>query len=364
MASLRAAGSSTGRTLGGDRMVTFRDYMESALYSSGGFYERRTPMEDFYTAPELHPAFAGILAGWTLERLKGLEERGVPAPYFIVEMGSGVGTLGAGILKALRERHGAWLPKLRYVFVERSESALLKSILSAGSGERVLGYSRLEDVPACSGVFLSNELVDAFPVHLLQKDGGLMREVYVQSSGPGSAGIRGAEGVRAELGELSCPALQAAADKVCPNLAEGGRHAVNLEAARWLKLVGERLTEGTLLTIDYGKRFGAMPNPPRAFYRHSLPETLTSRPGEQDLTASVDFDSLIAKGRALGLGLESFTTLSRFLLDRGIERWLEAGDTAAALKSRSQVKTLLHPEGMGEAFKVLIQRKGGNPASC
>lgn len=362
MTSLRAAGSSTGRALGGDRMVTFRDYMESALYSSGGFYERRTPMEDFYTAPELHPAFAGILAGWIAERLKGLADRGVPAPYCIVEMGSGAGTLGAALLKAFRERHGAWLPKLRYVFVERSESALLKSILAAGTGERVLGYSRLEDVPACSGVFLSNELVDAFPVHLLQKDGGRMREVYVQSAGPGPSGIRGGDGVRAELGELSTPALTAAADKVCPNLAEGGRHAVNLEAARWLRLVGERLTEGTLLTIDYGKRFGATgtPNPPRAFYRHSTDENVTARPGRQDLTASVDFEALIEGGARAGLELESFETLSRFLVDRGILDWLpkdERPGDLAAWKERSKIKTLLHPEGMGEAYKVLVQRR-------
>jgi len=188
-------------------MVTFRDYMESALYSAGGYYERRTPMEDFYTAPELHPAFAGVLAGEIVERFKALSQAGVPAPYFVVEMGSGEGRLGANILRRFREAHGEWLPKLRYVFVERSEAALLRSILDAGASDRVLGYSRLEDVPACSGVFLSNELVDAFPVHLLQKRDGRIYEVYVQTAGHDASGIRGAEGVRAELGELSRPEL-------------------------------------------------------------------------------------------------------------------------------------------------------------
>lgn len=343
-------------------MVTFRDYMESALYGSGGFYERRTPMEDFYTAPELHPAFAGILAGEIVARLKALSDRRVPGPYFVVEMGSGAGALGAGILKAVRERHGDWAAKLRYVFVERSETFLLRSILGADAGDRVLGYSRLEDVPEAAGVFLSNELVDAFPVHLLQKEGGRMYEVYVQTAGPGTAGIRGTEGVRAELGELSCPALAPIAERVAPSLPEGGRHAANLEASRWMALVSQRLTAGTLLTIDYGKRFGraAAPNPPRAFYKHTTGEDVTARPGRQDLTASVDFDALIDAGERLGLALQSYGTLSRFLIDRGILDWLPAsadpGDVAA-FRERSKIKTLLHPEGMGEAYKVLIQEK-------
>lgn len=342
-------------------MVTFRDYMESALYAAGGYYESRTPTEDFYTAPELHPAFAGVLASEIAARFQGLAERGVEGPYCVVEMGSGSGKLGAGILKALRERHAAWGAKARYVFVERSETALLGAVLESGAGDRVLGYSRLEDVPSCAGVFLSNELVDAFPVHLLEKGSdGRVYEVYVQASGPDGAGIRGAAGVRAELGELSRPELKGIAERLGPALPEGGRHAVNLEAAAWLDLVSRRLKAGCVITIDYGKRFGLQPspNPPRAYFRHSTGSDVTARPGRQDLTASVDFDALIGAGERLGLKLESYNTLSRFLLDRGIMDWLpapsDAGDTAA-YRERNKLKTLLHPEGMGEAFKALIQ---------
>ncbi|MBI5202358.1 MAG: SAM-dependent methyltransferase [Elusimicrobia bacterium] len=362
MTSLRAAESTLGRPLGKvpGRMITFRDYMESALYSAGGYYERRTPTEDFYTAPELHPAFAGVLAGEIVERFKLLQRAGVPGPYFVVEMGSGEGRLGAAILRRFREAHAGWLDILRYVFVERSETALLKSISTAG--DRVLGYSRLEDVPACSGVFFSNELVDAFPVHLLQKRDGRMFEVYVQTAGPEGTGIRGGEGVRAELGELSKPELGPVAEAVCPNLLDGGRHAVNLEAKSWLGQVSERLERGWLLTIDYGKRFGraGAPNPPRSFYKHQVTNEVTARPGRQDLTASVDFDDLIESGAKRSLALESYTTLSRFLLDRGILNWMpesENPNDVAAYKQRAQIKTLLHPEGMGEAFKVLIQVK-------
>ena len=340
-----------GGTGGFGRMVTFRDYMESSLYAAGGYYERREPREDFYTAPELHGAFAGILAGEIVARLKILEERGVPGPYSIVEMGSGSGALGAAVLKNVRERHADWVAKLRYVFVERVESRLLRSVVD--TTDRVLGYSRVADVPPCAGVFLSNELVDAFPIHLLHKSGGRMFEVYVRTAG---------RGMRAELGELSRPELVPIAEAMREQLPEGGRHAVNLEAAAWIRQVAERLTAGCLLTIDYGKRFGPRPapNPPRAFYRHRTDDDVLARPGRQDLTASVDFDALVADVAAAGLKLLSYTTLSRFLIDRGILEWMPASpdpNDPRAARERAKLKTLLHPEGMGEAFKVLIQEK-------
>jgi SAM-dependent MidA family methyltransferase len=117
-----------------------------------------------------------------------------------------------------------------------------------------------------------------------------------------------------------------------------------------------------VLTADYGKRFGGRtPNPPRAYRRHRLEDDLLSSPGTKDLTVPADFDALIAAGEKAGLALERYETLSRFLLDGGIVACLEAasGDDAASFKERAQIKTLLHPEGMGEAFKVMVQRKQG-----
>ena len=69
----------------------------------------------------------------------------------------------------------------------------------------------------------------------------------------------------------------------------------------------------------------------------------------------MDFDSLIAEGGRCGLKLESYGTLSRFLIDGGVSDWLKAGEDAAAWRSRAKIKTLIHPEGMGEVFKVLVQ---------
>ncbi len=315
--------------------------MESALYDpERGFYARRQPRADFYTAPELHPAFAAVLARDVTKRLDALRSRGVPGPLTVVEMGSGEGVLAEQLL--------ARLPRgVRYVLVERCEDMLERSHerLSARF-ENVEALCSLEELEPCAGVFLSNELVDAFPVHVLEKSGGAVRELYVRRNGA------------TELSTLSTAALQPHAAAVAPQLEEGALHAVNLEAEPWMAAVAEKLLAGWVLTIDYGKRFGGAPNPPRGFYRHSHAETLTGREGAQDLTASVDFDVLIATGEQHGLRTESYGTMTRFLLEGGIADYLPAGDSVADVRSRAQIKTLLHPEGMGEAFKVLIQTRG------
>lgn len=333
-------------------MQTFRDYMEKSLYDpQDGYYYRRIPKEDFYTAPELHPAFAGILTRELLRRLESLKERGVPGPYSIIEMGSGPGLLAQQILKELRLRHPDWAQSLRYILVERSKDVLLESVLSlSASYGRVLGYTRLEDVLPCSGIFFSNELVDAFPVHLLEKREGRVYEVYVEESG------------RILLSELSSPELGPYAEAVGGELAEGERHAVNLEALSWLRTAAEKIKNGYLITVDYGKRFANSPNPPRAFFRHATDDRLTEARGLKDITASVDFEVLIIEGKRLGLRLETYAPLGRFLLDGGIADWMNEAShpsksEAESFKARAKMKTLLHPEGMGDAYKVLVQGK-------
>jgi SAM-dependent MidA family methyltransferase len=135
---------------------------------------------------------------------------------------------------------------------------------------------------------------------------------------------------------------------------------VSLEGRRWLAEAAQRLSAGFAVTLDYGKRFSdETPNMPRAYRAHRIETDLVSEPGTKDLTVPVDFSALIEAGRAAGLELESYERLSRFLIDGGIERWVAAagGDDARAYAERARLKTLFHPEGMGEAFKVLVQRK-------
>lgn len=321
--------------------------MESALYDPrSGFYASRKVKQDFYTAPELHPAFAETLVRKFVRLLSSLKARAVPGPYSIVEMGSGSGLLARQVLGALRRAYPEWDQEIRYVLVERTRNQLLESMTAVpGAAGRLLGFTRLEDAPPATGIFFSNELVDSFPFHLLEKRDGRVVELYVEGDG----GLK--------PGELSHPALGSHAQAMERLLPEGGRHAVNLEAARWTSLVASKIQAGYLITIDYGSRSPAgspLPNPPRSYERHRVLEAGTGDSGKRDITASVDFESLITAGAREGMALESFQTMGSFLIDNGIGDFLEG----AGAKERAQIKTLIHPEGMGESFKVLVQRKG------
>ena len=336
-------------------MQTFRDFMEQVLYDpQNGYYgATRKILADFYTAPEVHASFGIVLADDIAARLGRLKAEGDPGPWQVVEMGSGDGTLAHAVLSRLRDRHAALFARTEYRLIERSERFLAASLEKlAGFGGKVSGSMEFGGLSGVHGVFFSNELVDAFPVHLLEKRGGRVREVYVNSGGQGDA-------IRVELGEFSRPELAPVALKMDEAMQDGDRHAVNLEAGRWIADVAGRLDRGWLITIDYGKRYGeGAVTPPRVFYRHRL-EDFPSRPGLEDITASVDFETLIRSGEQAGFEMETYTTMSRYLLDRGILDHLPAQDTLEAQKERLKVKTLFHPDGMGEKYKVLVQMKNG-----
>lgn len=313
--------------------------MEEALYHpERGFYPRREPTRDFYTAPELTGAFAGVLFRDFRRRLEVLGKKFPQQPPTIVEMGSGSGLLARQLLEIVHRESPELERELRYVLVERSRDLLLESIGRLSfSKARVLGFVRLSDLGPCSGIFFSNELVDAFPVHLLEMEGGTLREVFVDPAGALKLGAPTRDDLLPWAGALR-------------DAPPGTRHAVNLEALEWLTQLSRIIKSGWLMTIDYGSRYApGVPNPPRTFRRHVQDSTGLTYPG-RDITANVDFEALIKRGETLGLKLESYSTLTRFLLDGGI------GDFMA--NEPLKVKTLLHPEAMGEVFKVLVQSSG------
>ena len=331
-------------------MRTFRDFMESALYDpERGFYSTRTQAADFYTAPELHPAFGAVLA----DRLAALLRRaGAARPgeaLTLVEAGCGDGTLAAMVARRLRENHADVAAGLRFVLVERSRRDLTDATRRLTAfGLSVDACTSVERLSKFTGALYSNELFDSLPAHLLQKNAGVMREVYVNADG------------RQILGELSTPDLAVHAAAISAALADGERHAVSLAAPRWLRDAAARLNAGFLLTLDYGKRFSReTPNAPRSYRAHRIEADLTATPGSRDLTVPADFSALIAAGEAAGAAFASYESLSHFLLAGGIQTFLEAAAKggASSYKELAQLKTLVHPEGMGEAFKVLTQRK-------
>jgi len=347
--------------------------MDAALYDpeSGYYMVRRETRKDFYTAPELHHSFGGTLAHYIADQVGNLQKAGrrapgtwgtggadpdgVPAPYSIVEMGAADGLLSEHLIRTLSKIAPEIFIQCRFILVEKSpkfRAAALERLSLYGEQVRVL--ASLDELEPVNGIFLSNELVDAFPMHLIEKARGKLYEVYV-SSRPGG------EGYQYNLGGFSSPELRKRAEAVGGQIPEGCRFAINLEAVRWLKSVSAKLLAGQVVTIDYGRRFrGVASLEPKFFYRHFHSQTPMQEMGREDITCPVDFEALIKDGEAQGLKLHSFSSLGSFLIKHGILDYLPAGMTQAAMVARNQVKTLFHPEGMGDIFKVLIQQKGGS----
>ena len=140
---------------------------------------------------------------------------------------------------------------------------------------------------------------------------------------------------------------------------------MNLEALAWLQRMAAALTKGYVLSVDYGftraesVRFPA--GTLMGYRRHTAREDVLAEAGLRDITAHVNFTALEESGAACGLATVRFETLAQTLLAAGepdqFAAALGAGGAAEELRRRMQLKTLLF--GMGETFRVLLQRKDG-----
>jgi SAM-dependent MidA family methyltransferase len=133
--------------------------------------------------------------------------------------------------------------------------------------------------------------------------------------------------------------------------------------------VGRRLGRGFVLTVDYGHEAPELYNERHmrgtllAYSEHRATENFFERPGEQDLTAHVNFTALDLWGRRAGLARTGCVSQMAFLvaLGRGNEfadLYDEGANEVERIRARLFLKSLIHPEGMGETFQVFIQHKG------
>ncbi len=159
--------------------ISFETFMALALYDPElGYYTRSSTTigraGDFYTSPHLHRIF-GMMIGRQMEEMWDIIGR--PDRFHIVEMGAGMGYLAKDMLdyistKELSRHIDYSIVELNPAVRERQQTLLG---LHAG---KIRWFSGLGDIGTVAGCFLSNELLDAFPVHLIVKRDELM-EVFV-----------------------------------------------------------------------------------------------------------------------------------------------------------------------------------------
>ncbi len=349
--------------------LTFARFMELALYDEAhGYYttgggrasSATSPIGqeggDFFTAPSLSP----ILGKCLVRQLVEIDERlGHPPVFHLMEMGPGDGTLLRDLLQECQERQVSLLPRLACILVERSPAFRRRQQETlAARQEQGVTIRWVDDLQSIAdgsltGTLLSNELVDAFPVHRVRMEQDGLRELYVTSRD---------HALQEQWGEPSTPELASFLSDLDVELPVGFTTEINLEAVKWIKQVAGVLDRGVVITIDYGHTAQDYFAPERkngtlmGYHRHTVSTNPMTRVGAQDLTAHVNFSSLARTGERVGLTTTGFTNLQHFLMSLGIEELVEGCDQESeAVRAAAR---LLRPHGMGTTFKVLMQHKG------
>jgi SAM-dependent MidA family methyltransferase len=351
--------------------LSFSQFMEWCLYHPeyGYYRSERTSIGrdgDYYTSPCVHPLFGELIA----KQLSQMSEQIGGSTFDVVEMGGGRGFLCKDVLQWAKKNAPAFYQLLRYHLIETSSFLLKeqKERLVEHEEEGKVFWMDLkafeEGKDQVTGCFLSNELVDAFPVHQVIFDHGNLKEIYVTHDH---------DQLKEQWGELSDPRISYYFQSMDITLQEGQRAEVNLRALDWMEKVARCLKKGFVLTIDYGYLSKELYAPHRregtllCYYQHQTSENPYERLGEQDITSHVNFTSLIRKGEEVGLRFTGLVPQYQFLIALGLLQEMESlgrkMSEIDALQLRLSLKHLIEPEiGMGEVFKVLIQHKGiGQP---
>lgn len=316
--------------------ISFARYMELALHAPGlGYYSRDARQfgaeGDFVTAPEL-----GSLFGRTLARQ--LKELDGP----ILELGAGSGALAETLLKELDRE---------YFILETSGA--LRARQEARLGGKVRFLDRLPK--RFRGVVIANEVADAMPVHA----------VAWRASGVVERGV--AEKLIWEERPASGELLREAEAIDVPRPYES---EIGLAARGWMRSLAACLEQGVIFVIDYGFPRQEYYHPQRSMgtlmchTRHRAHGDPFLRPGEQDITAHVDFSALAAAAREAGLDVLGYATQAQFLVNCGITEVLAQANLDNALHYApiaTEAQQLLSPAEMGELFKVLAVGRGVKP---
>jgi len=321
--------------------MRFRDFMARALYDpQHGYYAsgraRIGRKGDYFTSVSVGPLFGALLARQFADVW---EKLGQPADFTLVEQGAHDGTLAADVLAALAPHIPA-----RLVIVE--PSPLWRAAQAAKlSGRNVRWVDDLEALEPFTGIHYSNELLDAFPVHLVRRsaDGWRERAVHVESD---------------RFVFTDTPLSDQRLIGHLPDAAAGYTTEVNLAALDWAATLASRITRGLALVIDYGFSHADYYSPHRvegtldAVASHRRVDPLAT-PGEADLTAHVDFTALAA---ASGLEVLGFTDQHHFLT--ALARLHFAEGVHPEPREARAFQTLAHPTMLGRAFKVLALGRG------
>lgn len=332
--------------------MTFAEFMNLALYHPRyGYYQKENPFGmqgSFYTSVDASESFGRSLARGFLKAINELDLEPV-----LCEMGAGSGMLANDILNYYKYEEPQFYEKIQYIIIEKSEYLIgrQKELLKTHEGKiSWLSYEELRDF---DGVFFSNELVDAFPVHRIINISGELKELYV---------IYHDDKLQFYPDDFSTEELKEYINRLNIKLVDKQIADINLDAVKWIRDLGKKIDKGLVVTIDYGFEAKQLYAPFRmdgtvtCYFKHTQNNDFFERIGYQDITAFVDFSALMEYGKESGLDVVNFEPQWLFLLQSGI---LDEIKYAESDLHKARIRSLIIPEGgFGTNFNVLIQSKG------
>lgn len=366
--------------------LPFSQFMDLALYCPDfGYYERGSGQigrqGDYFTSVSVGSLFGELLAAQFAE----WQATHSGEPFQILEAGAHEGRLALDILTSVAANRGNQVTNLEYRILEPSPRRRAWQRATLGRfAPSVHWHDDWDALPRAGikGVIFANELLDAMPVHRLGWDaaaqawfewgvklqgGRFVWERMPLSDEMRSLAINAPDAPLASVWSESMPPAWLWARPPAELLAvlpDGFATEVCPAAARWWQRAANALARGRLLTFDYGFRAEEFFVPQRAagtlmcYRRHRIGHDPLADPGEQDLTAAVNFTVLQHIGEAADLITESLAPQEEFLI-RMAERWEQAGSHAGFWNSDRirQFHTLTHPEHLGRALRVFVQRR-------
>ncbi len=347
-----------------DGPLSVAAFMGEALgHPRFGYYMRQDPFGvagDFTTAPEISQMFGELVGLWCVDAWARL---GGPAPFHLVELGPGRGTLMQDALRA-----AALVPAFRDAaqvhLVETSPTLRARQHTTLGAtlgATPVTWHDRLEDVPDGPTLLIANEFFDALPIRQIQKTnhGWFERLIDVDPDSPPDA-----PRFRFVLEAFGSSGSRLVPDSL-RDAPEGSVVEVSPASRSVARLIGQRIAAapGAAVLIDYGYPHGpAVGDTLQALRKHAFAPVLDS-PGEADLTAHVDFASIAAAAREGGADAFGPVDQGAWLTSLGIGPRADALKRTATRKQAADIDSALNrliaPDQMGTLFKVLALTSPG-----
>lgn len=326
--------------------IPFKDYMEMALYQpSIGYYTspeyRIGKRGDFFTSPYISSAF-GAMIGRQIEEIWQQS----PKNFTIVEYGAGAGLLCYDILQYL-EKNTDCYSSIQYVIIEKSP--ILRKLSQSYLREKVIWVDEIKELGKFQGCIISNELFDNFPVHRVFLENGQIREIRVDFPGEFK-----------ETTGLVPSSITDYAESSHLALSEGFCTEICMDVEKWYQELTRYMVSGYIITIDYGYlnekslRYRQKKGSIRSYKNHQQTDNLYSYPGEQDITADVNFSALIYWGLKNNFICSGFVNQCSFLRALGFLPYLY--DMNNSEEDKKYACAILMDQ-MGNSFKVLVQQK-------